>query len=113
MIDSGVVDEDVESAELAFARRDGGAPVSRARDVEAKRRRDARSGRRVDFIRELGGLIVEHVADNDLRAFASENPRLGGALAARSAGNQRHFSFKPVHREFASLVVGLGGPHRS
>src|SRR5260370_39543410 len=89
------------------------ARQSAARVTSRRSRRNACSGRRVDFIRKLRGLIVEHVADDDLGAFASENTRLGGALAARPAGNQRHFSFKPVHREFASLVVISGGSYRS
>jgi len=47
------------------------------------------SGFRVLGVDGGGGLVgqlVAHVADYDLRAFAREQFRLGGALSARAAG---------------------------
>ena len=52
----------------------------------------------VDVFGGLATLVVEHVADNDLGAFADEEAGFGSALSSRTAGNQRDFTFESIHR---------------
>src|SRR5581483_4173096 len=95
--DAGVVDEDVESAELALAGIDGGAPIRRAGDIEMHRESEALARGCVDFAGEPRCLVIDHVADQNSGAFIDEEPGFGGALTARASRNQRHLALKPVH----------------
>ena len=90
--DPGIVDEDVELAIGGQRRGDRGLPFRFARHVEmlvhrgAVRLRDLRG----DFL----ALIVEHVSNDDLGAFAREDPRHAGAHPRCRAGDQRDLVFE-------------------
>jgi len=100
--DAGVIDQDVQPAELARAGIDRGAPVCSAGDVQMNRDGGATARLRVDLLRGFPGLGVEHVANYDLSPFAHEQSRLGGPLSARTAGNKSHLAFEPIHERALS-----------
>jgi hypothetical protein len=55
------------------------------------------SARASDVGLDLLAVVVEHVAEDHGRALADEQPRLGGALSARAAADQRHLACESVH----------------
>ena len=61
------------------------------------RNRRFRAELRVDVVGDLATLVVEDVADNDLRAFAHEEAGFGSALPSRTAGNQSNLAFESIH----------------
>src|SRR5713226_8787653 len=67
-----VIDEYVESAELALACFDRAAPIRRARDVEMDRRQHASSRLDVHLIHKLRSLIVQNVANDNSCTFLNE-----------------------------------------
>ena len=73
--------------------RDGGGPVGLAGDVVVQVP--------AVLVAELVGdglaEVVEHVAEDDLRAFGDEVPDVGLAHAAGAAGDQRHLAVKSAH----------------
>ena len=49
------------------------------------------------FVREAAALCLEHVADHHLGAFGDQQPRLGGALAARAAADDHNLVLESRH----------------
>src|SRR5579885_2438637 len=102
---SGIVDEDVQSAELALRGFDRGAPVRRTGHIEMNGNGRARSGA-VDLIGERADFRVKNVGDEDPGALAHEDSAFGGALSARASGDKSDFSLETVHgRSLPFLVV--------
>ena len=54
--------------------------------------------RAADLGRGLRALVGEHVGDEDRRTLVGEQPRLGRALPARAAGDDRHPPVELPHR---------------
>ncbi len=95
--DASVVNENVESAELAHAGLHSAVPVSRAGYVQMNRANRDGAELSVDRVGSLLRQFVAHVADYDLRAFACEEPRLRGPLPTRATGDQCNFILEPFH----------------
>src|SRR5580704_891401 len=93
-----VVDQDIETTEFALASLHCGAPVGGSSDVEVKRDDRFRAAPAVDVGGGLAALVVEHVSDHDLGAFANEKAGFSSALSSRAARNQSNFAFEPIHR---------------
>src|SRR6516162_566313 len=91
--EAGIVDEDVEPAELDDSGVDRRPPLRFAADVEMVENRRA-----IHFC-NLGNhrlsLIVEHIGDGDLGSFAGEDPCHAGTHAGGSSGNQCDLVLEP------------------
>jgi hypothetical protein len=70
-----------------------------------KRSGHALSRSRVNFRGQSAGLIVDHISDYYPCPFVDEQPGLGGTLSARTTGNQRNLSFKPIHVTSHTSVI--------
>src|SRR6185369_9805630 len=92
-------DEHAQTAELR-----GGAqralPLVLAAHVEVHEDRGV-----ADVLGDLLALLVEDVGDDDLRALAREEPRLGLPLAACASGDDGDLAVQPTH---SVLLLGPG-----
>jgi len=84
-----------------------------------QRARGFAAGLLVDLVCGSSALIVEDIADYELRTFRGKQARLGCALSARPAGNQSHLAFQSVHsinllapQLRLSFVIGTPSPSR-
>ncbi len=90
--DAGVVDQNVELAELVDRGRDRGLPLVGLRDVEV----DVACGF-TDLVGQCLALLVEDVADHHLGALGNECPGMCGAHAPGAAADQCNFSVHASH----------------
>ena len=107
---SRVADKDVQRTEPRDCEVDGRLPVVFARHIEMLvQRRVAEVGR------DGGAVVVEDVAEHDTRALRHELTRLGLALAACGAGDERDLALEPAgHRPIGHRrTVALAGRDRN
>jgi hypothetical protein len=95
--DAGVVDQDVEAAEFAGGGIDGGPLIGASGDVKANRYGGLVTGLAIDLLGEGSGVLIEYITDDNAGTLVNEDPCLGSALPARTAGNQCNFALKPIH----------------
>ena len=92
----GVVDEDVELAVGALGELDRARPVGSLLTSRCDEQR--RAAGLVDLGGDLLAELVADVAEHDARALLREQPRLGLALPARGARDQRDLAVEPSHQ---------------
>ena len=95
--DAGIVDQDVEAPEPTDRLGDRESPLLRLGHVEVQVMRVV-----AEFRCHRMTFVVEYVADDDLGAFAEQQPRVFGAHAAGTARDQRNFSLDSSHRRSPS-----------
>ena len=86
--ETGVVDENVEPAELGNRRIDRRLPLRLTGHIEMAEHRRAIGLRNLGD--DLVALLVEHVGDGDLGPLARKDPRHAGAHAGGASGDQRN-----------------------
>ena len=97
--DAGVVHQDVERAVRLHRARDRRFPVFRLRHVEVDVLR-----RRAERRRQRLSVPVQHVADDDLRAFSDHRSRDRRPDAASATGHQHNFSIESRHENSFCLL---------
>ena len=90
--DTGIVDQDVEPAEPLYCLGDGRCPLFGLCHVEACIMRIV-----AEFACNRMAFVIEYVSDDDLGPFADQQPRVFGAHAAGTAGDQRDFAVDSSH----------------
>src|SRR3954468_22912111 len=88
LIDSGIVDQAVQAAEL-LGGFDGAGPIGFRGHIMPD---EGRSRPKLDSQRLA--LIVQHVADHHLRTLRYQRAAPGAPLAARPAPHEHHFVFE-------------------
>jgi hypothetical protein len=106
----GIVDEDVDAAELADAALDERAAVSFLRDVASHR--DGAASRLAHPPRRLlGVLVLAEIGDQHVGALAREGDRHGASDPRIRPGDQRHPPFELAGPFVAVLAMIRLGPH--
>src|SRR4051812_11102656 len=103
LLDAGVVERDVQTAEPLYRRVQGRANVPRARDVAGHG--ECLAARLLD---EPGGFLVAvagDVGDGDARSLASERERGGTADAGGRAGDERDLVDEARHGSSSALIA--------
>src|SRR5688572_1619261 len=95
-VDTRVVDQDVEPAELLDRRVDNGLRIGLLGDVAANGDRLAAGGGDAGD-NGLGALLAGGIVDDDGRAFGGEGRGDGGADALGCAGDEGDFSGELAH----------------
>jgi hypothetical protein len=88
--DTGIVDQHIELAEMSSGGGHDGGPALLSGHI--KRFEPCRG---TDGIGHLPALVLQHVGDHYLGAFAREHARRGGPHAGRRAGNDGDFVREP------------------
>ena len=106
MLLAGVVDEDVEPAELIDGLLHRLLAELLVADVAGNG--DRLAPFLLDDLLGLGGVVMlAQIDDGDVRAFAREQRGDRAADAAVAAGDQRHLALQPAGARIARLPVGL------
>jgi hypothetical protein len=101
--DAGIVDDDIEAAEMRGDVIDDLDDVIVPRDIE--RPGLCRAAARGNFIRDRLRALGTEVGDGDLGAFGRENMRSGASHAAGGAGDENG---KTLHRTAELSEIGHG-----
>src|SRR5580693_6534510 len=105
--DPGVVDHDVQTAEVFDGGADEGVDIGGLRDVALHRHSDVAAAQLLG--RDLGRLEID-VAEHNPRAFGDESFRDGQTQALRSACDHRTLTAQQRHLDHASLSCPPGVP---
>ena len=105
--DTGVAQDDVQSAELLDDGADGGDDIRADGDVRAKKARLATLAR--DVVHDGGAFLVVDVDRQHARALLAEAPRDRGAESGGPAGDECHLALE-LHSHFLLLDTFSGPP---